>query len=523
MARRLLLAVVVALGVLGLATSGALLLSPKRGDVLAGIDHVPGATSGSPWTPQPIHVEIGQHPFLAASQYSNLHGGGGNADVNLGPGPLGRNTYLHSRRGTNPPGGMIATTVFTRDGNLISFVGAFAGFELDLLAPRSLHLLARFDLPQRPSTFAAVVTGNMDRVMADTSGGAYFYLDNEDRVVLADADQHVVRIGHRELDSGWEFYVADDWDVSAHVPNDCLGPKNWFPEGECDPITSVMPDGNGRIWWVTLHGRVGTVDPRDGTSRSMQFAGEQIQNTFAADTDQVYVLTDHALYGMQADDDGLPTVIWRQDYERGGGRKVGNASYGSGTSPTLVGDDWIAIADNGDPRDQLLVYRRARDVEGERLVCAVPLFADGHSAVELSLVAWNRSIVAANSFGYWNAYQQRDYGEAVGGISRIDVREDGSGCDVVWTSDARNPSSVVRMSAEAGLIYAYTVDEREGTDVWSLTALDARTGEGAFETRVGVGNRFDNSWAPLTIGPDGTAYIGIVTGMISLWDEPPPS
>ena len=81
-------------------------------------------------------------------------------------------------------------------------------------------------------------------------------------------------------------------------------------------------------------------------------------------------------------------------------------------------------------------------------------------------------------------------------------------------------TSVVRLSTSTGLVYAYTVDsDGDGEHAWYLTAIDARSGETAFEVRVGSGKRFDNSWAPLTLGMDGTAYIGIVPGMISIWDS----
>ncbi|TXS12925.1 hypothetical protein EAO71_36045, partial [Streptomyces sp. ms191] len=42
------------------------------------------------------------------------------------------------------------------------------------------------------------------------------------------------------------------------VPHDCVSWTNLFPSGVCDPVTSVMPDWDGRIWWVTRLGRVGT-------------------------------------------------------------------------------------------------------------------------------------------------------------------------------------------------------------------------------------------------------------------------
>ena len=69
----------------------------------------------------------------------------------------------------------------------------------------------------------------------------------------------------RTADGSWQFTVDDDWDLTGQVPHDCVSWTNLWPSGTCDPVTSVMPDWQGRIWWVTRQGRVGTVDP--ATSR----------------------------------------------------------------------------------------------------------------------------------------------------------------------------------------------------------------------------------------------------------------
>jgi hypothetical protein len=35
---------------------------------------------------------------------------------------------------------------------------------------------------------------------------------------------------------------------------------------------------------------------------------------------------------------------------------------------------------------------------------------------------------------------------------------------------------------------------------------------------TGIGTAFDNNWAPLTLGPDGTAYVGTSRGLVAIWD-----
>ena len=42
-------------------------------------------------------------------------------------------------------------------------------------------------------------------------------------------------------------------------------------------------------------------------------------------------------------------MTWREKYANTGETKPGQTSPGSGTTPTLMNDDWVAITDNADP------------------------------------------------------------------------------------------------------------------------------------------------------------------------------
>jgi hypothetical protein len=479
---------------------------------------------GGPAEAKPMSITVREHPFLAPGRISTLHAGGGNSDVHLSGGPLGHNPKVVSRKAACRPGGMCSTVTFDRNGRLVTFCGSLGDFEINLLEPRTLRLLATYELPIRPSTFAALVTLDPDKIMADTSGGAYFYQDSEGYVVLADSHQHIVRIGHREIrNDEWEFYVEDDWDLSDYVPHDCLAATNWFPEDECDPITSVLPDYNGLIWWVTRFGRIGTLNSKDGAVKVFHLEGEEIQNSFAAAEDGMYIVSDHAMYGLDAAGDGTPRILWKELYDRGSKRKPGLINQGAGSTPTLIGDDYVATTDNADDQVNLVVYRRAVDLEGKkRLVCRIPLFKKGASAAEISMIAWDRSIILENTFGYLNSIQQKEWQHVIGGLSRIDIREDESdcGCDTVWTSTERSPSVVGKLSAANGLVYVYTFEPQDnGENAWYLTALDAESGQTAFKILTGSGSQYDNNWGVITLGPDNTAYVSATKGLVAVWDE----
>lgn len=476
---------------------------------------------GAPAEPKPMPGVVPEFPYLAPHGAGSMHSDGYNSDVHPS-GPLGRNPQIVTRDHSKTlPGGMCATTTFNADGKLISLCANMAGFSLNLFEPQSLEQLAYFQLPRRPSSFEALVKRDPSIVMEDTSGGAYYFLDNEYRVVLADSRQHVRRIAHRATGDGqYEFYEDGSWDLSDQVPNDCMSPTNWSPEpGGCDPIVAVMPGPDGLIWWVTRHGLVGTLDTDSGRVVKTQLEGEEIQNGFSVDLDAMYIVSDHRMYAMRADASGMPTVLWQENYDRGSGRKVGTINQGSGTTPTLIGDDYLTITDNADGRINLLVYRRKPAFEGERLICTVPLFEEGASVTDNSMVGWGRSIILENNFGYKSAVLQKDWNAVAGGIMRIDIREDESGCDVVWRSAEKAPSNVPKMSADNGLAYFYTFDlQDDGVPAWYLMAIDAHSGETAFKILTGAGKNFDNNWAPITLGADGTAYVGTLSGMISIRD-----
>ena len=89
--------------------------------------------------------------------------------------------------------------------------------------------------------------------------------------------------------------------------------------------------------------------------------GEAIGNSFAVDdTGGVFIVTDAALYRFDADAAGAPTVTWREPYANTGTQKPGQTEAGSGTTPTLMGTDYVSITDNADPMD-VVVYRRGAD------------------------------------------------------------------------------------------------------------------------------------------------------------------
>jgi hypothetical protein len=454
---------------------------------------------GAPATPQPISFADAptppRHPFMAPNDRSNIHDDAYQTDTVNGQGPLGRDMDVVSHSAF----GDCASVTFDRQGRIETVCVGVQRPTLKLLDPRTLDELASFDLPPRQP-------GNPAGIFTDFSGGGYFYLDNQDRAIVVTTTRHVFIVGQG---SGPSFVLQDDFDVSGRVPSD-------------DKLVAAMPDWAGRVWFVSRNGIVGTVNEATRAVKVLD-THEPIGNSFAVDeTGGVYIVTDGAMYRFDAAPDGTPRTTWREVYANDHTVKSGQTEMGSGTTPTLMGSDYVSITDNADPMD-VVVYRRARSVRGSRQVCSVPVFGRGQGSTDNSLIGTATSMVVENNFGY-NGPQSTIGGSTVPGVWRVDIDSDGAGCHVVWRSNERSPTVVPKLSLENGLVYLYTKDpDPMMDDPWYLTAVDFRTGRTVYKRHAGNGFGFNNNYAPVTLGPDGTAYVGVLGGLVALRDRVAPA
>ena len=446
--------------------------------------------AGGPAKPKPIRAKLPpRHPFMAPNQRSNIHNDAYQTDVYRWRGPLGRSMsrtstfYAHE----------CASITFDSKGRLVTVCVGIERPFLALLEPRTLNELARYDLPPRQP-------GGGD-IFTDFSGGGYFYLDHRGRAVAPTMTRHLFVIRQTAAP---EFELERDYDLTGVVP---MG----------DAIISALPDWRGRIWFASKKGVVGYVLPGSGAIRSRDL-GEPIGNSFAVDeTGAVFIVSNRALYRFQAGRGPRPKIAWRRRYHNDGTVKPGQTQAGSGTTPTVIGRKWIAITDNADPV-HVVVLNRRRGVK-RRLVCRIPIFRKGASSTDQSLIAINRSIIAANNFGYSVTATMDGATTPAPGFERVRIRRRGRGCVKVWRSGERAPSAVPKLSLGAGLLYTYSKPPREDdTDAWYFTAIDFRSGRTIFRGLAGTGFGYNNHYAPVTIGPDGTAYIGVLGGMVSLRD-----
>jgi hypothetical protein len=494
--RQLLVAIAGLAMALALAPAAAGLTPPTPIPEGPEADTVPSFIGGTVVPSRARGAHVPRHPYMAANGRSNLHDDAYQTDTYVGPGPRGRNT----ERLSTFMGGECATATFDRLGRIVTVCVGADGPRLAMFDPHTLDLLTAFPLPPRiPSPASG---GNP---FTDFSGGGYFYLDNEDRVVIPTATRHIWVIGETDDTSGPLFQLLQDYDVSGAVPAG-------------DGIISAMPDWAGHIWYVSGGGVVGIVDP-SGALRAVS-RGERIGNSFAVDeTGGVYIVSDVAMYRFDYYA-GWPVVSWREPYANIGIKKPGQTEAGSGTTPTLLGREFVAITDNADPMN-VVVYRRAAQVTGSRVVCTQPVFSVGASATDQSLIGADRSMVVENNYGYTGPTSVMNGVTTTPGFERVDINQDQSGCHTVWRNTAESaPSVVPKLSLENGIVYTYTKpqDLANATDSWYFTALDFRNGRTVYKRLAGTGLGFNNNFAPVSLARDGTAYVGALGGLVMLRD-----
>ncbi|GAA1713633.1 hypothetical protein [Dietzia cercidiphylli] len=434
-------------------------------------------------------------PGLGPAGTSTVHGDVASTDTMPGRGPGANPAIVGALTGAT------CSTVFVgTDGMPVALCTSYVGLQPPTPLAPTVKLF-------HPDT--AAVLAEVQLAKGALLGGVYGYLDELDRVVVADGNRKLLAVGHhRDPDGTWRMSVEVLADLSAGVPDG-------------DAVTGLIPAFDGRVWFATSGGVVGTVLPGDDdTVRTLALpAGERITNGLTVRPGGASIITTRALYEVDAAPDGTPVVRWRHGYEVGPARKPGLLAHGSGTTPTYFGpgDSLVAITDDAEHPD-LIVLRRADGAE----VCRMPAFAtslapasaapdgvliEGPAATENSIIAVSDALVLVNTYGYEYPPFAVD-GPAVpasapytGGMTRIDVRTDGTGgadgtCSRAWTSLSRT-ASLPKLTTGDGLIHALAYGPRgvhpaldqglaQKFGPVDVTSTDVETGREVARSFVGV-------------------------------------
>jgi hypothetical protein len=271
-------------------------------------------------------------------------------------------------------------------------------------------------------------------------------------------------------------------------------------DGDC--VTGLGADDAGRVWFASHAGVVGVVD-------------DQVRTVDLDDTvDRPLTVADGGAYIAGAGAlarvvvrAGSPTVVWSAPYDDGGSR---------GSAPVALPGGLVAVADNRDPRLQVVVHR----VDTGDVVCRAEVFGDDDGATDGGLVAAGTGVVVQNSHGYGGVLSTVLGRTTSRGIARVDV-VDGR-CRATWTTDMNAPSGAPAVSTDDGLVYVWTKRHSWlGVDAWYLSALDLTTGRLVWARRAGLAPLVDSHGGAVLLGPDQAAYVPVLGGIVRVRDRRP--
>ncbi len=457
------------------------------------------AFSGAPATAHKIKdpTIAPQNPHMATNPNSNIHNDTWMTDAYQRKGPLGNNLQMSS--GANSPA-LCGSIAFDKQGRIMTVCpSAVAPPVARLIDPVTLDVISAYTLPTAPNAPGTKEYQNF-------TGGGYFYLDNNDRIVVATKTDHIFVISQGP--DGNTLTLEADYDLTPVLDEDT------------ERISSALPDFNGLLWFVVkATGRVGTLDMKTGVIKS-KVLGEEIENSFAVGKDGVYIVSDKRMYKFKASGNGSPRILWQKGYPNSGIVKPSQVNAGSGTTPTLMDNGLVSITDNADPMN-VVVYRRANKLDkGEkRILCKEPIFGVGASATENSIITAGRSLLVENNYGYQDPFGPTGGAVTEPGFVRVDVNKKLTGCKTKWTNmDVRAPTVVPKLSTKTGLVYTYQRPPDDAAQGYYWTAIDWRNGKTVWNRYAGSGLTFNNNYAGLALGPDGTAYLGVIGGIIALRD-----
>lgn len=332
------------------------------------------------------------------------------------------------------------------------------GDVLRLLDPGSLRQLASKDL-----------TGGCPHVFAVVG----------DRALVADGDR-LLAVTTADAEGDPDLTTA----ATVDLPGDgCL--------------TGVGADQQHRIWFSSADGTVGLV--AGDRVRTLDL-DDSVDRPLAIADDAVYVAGAHGLHKVIAAR-GRPMLAWTSAYD--GGER--------GSVPVVLPSGLVAVADDRDPRMQVVLHRG----DTGEVACRVELFDDDESATDGGMVAAGDGVLVLNQHGYGGPMSTALGRTTTGGVVRVD-----RSCTVTWESDLDAPSGAPAVSAEAGLAYLYTKRHSWlGASAWYLTAVDLDTGRAVWARRTGLGVLRDNHGGAVALGPNGSVYVPVLGGFVRVHDR----
>lgn len=511
--------------------------------------------------------------------------------------------YFHVKQKGGDFSGMCPTFAFINDSTMATLSFGRANTTLLLLDIRdTIKVLDYLPVPGRGSSaFELAGKKGRGKIFSNTAGGAYSYISNKNRIYIPGANNNILRVTvkDRKLNHNVESINLKPQIEAGNLVEPHLSEKDrlnqltalmpdvngniWFTSRQgvvglihrqdktkdgCPKVYSTFigffqlrekikehyPESLSKVEGLLPYIHKDSINPEArGILRTAlkidQDTHEEIQNSFSVGKDGVYVVSNIALYKLRFNEETKDIELdpkWADNYKNGDliydnnmENKPGHLNAGSGTTPTLMDDRFVAICDNDEGKINLNIFRQ----DNGELVSKLPLFGDDGSAVENSAVAYDNTYIVANTYGYDDPFKVN---ATPGGIMRFDLNEDTGKFEPVegWPASGIYDckTATPKLSTRTGMLYVYNRDEenKKGHRDWQVTGIDFKTGlrvvnsklyfeKGGFKDNINLfmkagslGNKhydrkvFNNIWGTFTFGPKNSFYLGTYRGFIKV-------
>ena len=507
------------------------------------------------------------NPFMGPAGTSSMHANSASSDATLNPGPGTSGNYnVISNIGGNVGGDLdnsfpyaLPTILMPKSGALVC-VGVGNGLSAGdtggpqvpavlVISPQTLNILASTTGSDgEPPQLTQPQSGHL-------AGGIYSYIDNNDDLVLVDAQ-------------GYMNWYNIDYNAATDTASLTLIKQVNI---EQPTVATINPDYEGRIWYATEGGIagmnnvstttapvIGFYDPKSGHTHTFNLnPGELVANSISSSPAGVAVASTQALYLFRYNEKkGVIKKVWEYQYGNSGDRKPGQLSPGTGATPAFFGPktgyEYVAITDNSvvngtTPAENFCIV----DTKTGELVGKMPFLGPNNSGTENAPIAVGKSVFSPSTYQYWyppsaeypsNSVPDATY-NFVGGAQRVDLtgKRKNQNLQSAWTSNAVS-AALPRLSIPDEQIYTLTASYNnaglfsgEGVQ-YNFGAIDALTGTvNQFElpgmtdswdgTSPAVATISNYNTNPLqmtgVISPDGVFYQGLASGIIAVGGPAP--
>lgn len=292
--------------------------------------------------------------------------------------------------------------------------------------------------------------------------------------------------------SGQRVLVVDSGDLAISAS---FGLADLLADDDC--VVGLGVDGE-RAWFVTAAGVAGVV--ADGRVHTVEL-GDSVAEDLTVGNEGAYVAGDRALHrvGLRA---GRPVVAWSSPYEEGGER---------GGPPVVLRSGLVAVADNRDPRLQIVLHR----ADTGDVACRAEVFDDDAGAADGGVVAAGDDVLVTNAHGYAGPLST-----VLGRTTSRGVAKVAPDCTVLWTLELDVPSGAPAVSTDDGVAYVWSKRHSWlGVDAWYLSAIELRSGRLVWARRVGLTTLHDNHGGAVVLGPERAAYAPVLGGLVRVADR----